>query len=96
MQVLKRGHRELFRRSPDERLDSLPTLLAHCQKQKEHSTDRWHPPQALKPKPLAYNHLVMDVGSDGAFEMNDWCFGQLCQLAKVSRDTVNRLSADTA
>ena len=28
--------------------------------------------------------------------MNDWSFTQLCQLAKVSRDTVNRVTADTA
>lgn len=28
--------------------------------------------------------------------MNAWSFGQLCQLAKVSKDTVNRLSAETA
>jgi hypothetical protein len=30
------------------------------------------------------------------FQMNDWSFGQLCRLAKVNRETVNRVSADTA
>ena len=33
---------------------------------------------------------------DLAFQMNDWSFGQLCRLAKVHRETVNRVSADTA
>ncbi|MBX9681401.1 MAG: hypothetical protein K2X38_21815 [Gemmataceae bacterium] len=28
--------------------------------------------------------------------MNDWSFTQLCQLARVNKDTVNRLSPDTA
>ena len=28
--------------------------------------------------------------------MNDWSFTQLCQLAKVSKDTVNRLTPETA
>ena len=43
------------------------------------------------------------MGQDGAgrshdlaFQMNDWSFGQLCRLAKVNRETVNRVSADTA
>jgi histone H3/H4 len=37
------------------------------------------------------------MGSDGAsLGLNDWSFTQLCDLARVSRDTVNRVSADTA
>ena len=39
---------------------------------------------------------MLDAGNDGAFEMNDWSFGQLCRLAGVAKDTVNRLSPDTA
>src|SRR5262249_51050856 len=35
-------------------------------------------------------------GTDGAFLMNDWSFTQLCTLSRVSKDTVNRLSAKTA
>jgi hypothetical protein len=102
MQVLKRGHTELFRRGPDECFDSLADLTAFCQEQKAKSVDRWLPPRSLRPRPLALDRLVIDFagagndGSDGAFQMNDWSFTQLCQLAKVSRDTVNRVSADTA
>ncbi len=33
---------------------------------------------------------------DGAYEMNDWSFGQLCRLSGIARDTVNRLTRTTA
>ena len=102
MQVLKRGHTELFRRSPDECFDSLASLTQFCQEQKAKSVDRWLPPQALKPRPLALDRLVVDFadtganGAEASYQMNDWSFTQLCQLAEVSRDTVNRVTADTA
>jgi len=102
MQVLKRGHTELFRRGPDECFDSLAGLTKYCQEQKAKSVDRWLPPRSLKPRPLALDRLVVDFadpganGADGTYQMNDWSFTQLCQLAKVSRDTVNRVTADTA
>ena len=102
MQVLKRGHTELFRRGPDECFDSLAGLTRFCQEQKEKSLDRWVPPRSLRPRPLALDRLVIDFADPGAkqseeaYQMNDWSFTQLCQLAKVSRDTVNRVTADTA
>ena len=36
------------------------------------------------------------VVDDGAFALNDWSFGQLCQLAAVATETINRLVPDTA
>ena len=101
MQVLKRGHTELFRRGPDECFASLPALTRFCQEQKDKSLDRWIPPRGLRPRPLALDKLVVDLAepsgtqTDG-YQMNDWSFTQLCQLAKVNRDTVNRVTADTA
>jgi len=47
MTNLKRAHEELFRRTPDETVPSLPALWEHCQAEKERSTDRWRPPQLL-------------------------------------------------
>jgi hypothetical protein len=38
----------------------------------------------------------LGIGSDGAFMMNEWSFGQLCRLARVPKQAVNRLSPDTA
>ncbi|MEO2091031.1 MAG: DUF932 domain-containing protein, partial [Gemmataceae bacterium] len=63
---------------------------------RDRSFDRWHLPQAIRARPLATNSLAVEAGTDGAFTMNAWSFGQLCQLAKVSKDTVNRLSPETA
>lgn len=96
MANLTKAHQELFRRAPDECFDSLPALARHCQAQKENAVDRWLPPYQLVPAPLEGNGLAVTLGEAGPFTMNDWSFTQLCQLAHVSKDTVNRLSPDTA
>ena len=66
MQVLKRGHTELFRRGPDECFDSLAGLTKFCQEQKAKSVDRWLPPRSLRPRPLALDRLVVDFADPGA------------------------------
>ena len=96
MTALTRASQELFRRVPDERFDTFDALARHCQDQKDNSRDRWHPPAALQPNPAAPGRLALAAGGDGSFTMTDWSFGQLCALAKVSKETVNRLSAETA
>ena len=95
MANLKQAHHELFRRGPDERYASLQELWEYCQRSKKQSLDRWHHPHQIAAHPLAA-HLQVELGSDGAFELNDWSFSQLCKLACVSKDTLNRVSADTA
>jgi hypothetical protein len=96
VQNLTRAHDELFRRTDDECYESLAALSAHCRAKKERSEDRWHPPTQLATTPVAGNGLTLTAGSDGAFLMNDWSFGQLCKLAGVGKETVNRLSPETA
>lgn len=91
---LNAANAQLFERSPDERFPSLQSLFRHCQKQKEVSVDRWHPPTVLNPE-VSTGNLVVTLGDDGAFLLNDWSFSQLCKLSSVSKDTVNRLSGDT-
>jgi hypothetical protein len=95
MQNLTRASQELFRRTPDECFESLGALANHCQAQKEKSLDRWQPPQGFSLLP-AGGGLRLQLGSDGAFAMNDWSFGQLAKLAGVSKETVNRLTPETA
>ena len=46
--------------------------------------------------PSGSDGLLLWAGSDGAFLLNDWSFGQVCRLAGVGRETVNRLSPETA
>lgn len=96
MQNLTHASRELFRRRDDECFESLSELSAHCRATRELSRDRWYPPTQLATNPVSGNGLLLTTGSDGSFLMNDWSFGQLCKLAGVGKETVNRLSSETA
>jgi len=88
--------KELFRRSPDECFPSLTALSEHCERQKEACIDRWVAPRSIQTDPDGGGPLLLSAGGDGAFEMNAWSFGQLCRLAGVGKETVNRLTPDTA
>jgi predicted GNAT family acetyltransferase len=92
---LTRANKELFKRGADERFASLADLSRHCRDQRTSSEDRWQPVQNLRVEPRG-NGLHLSAGNDGAFLLNDWSFSQLCGLARVSKDTVNRLTPDTA
>jgi hypothetical protein len=95
MAHLTRAHQELFRRTPDEQFASLAALTAHCRDQRDNSLDRWELPHVLRPA-ATVDHLQLGIGDDGTFLMNDWSFGQLCKLARVKKQTINRLRPDTA
>lgn len=95
MTTLTHANRELFRRSADERFPTLAALAEHCRTQKQQSQDRWHPPQTLRPA-ARDGELLLAANGDGELRLNDWSFGQLCSLARVSRDTVNRVFPETA
>ncbi|MEO2090882.1 MAG: DUF932 domain-containing protein, partial [Gemmataceae bacterium] len=95
-QNLTRASGELFRRAPDERFPSLDALLTHCRREKDESADRWVSPSQLVPEATPDRRFGLRAGSDGPFALNDWSFGQLCGLAKVGKETVNRLTPDTA
>lgn len=93
---LTRASHELFRRTPDETYPSLEELVAHCELQRTDSTDHWLAPQGLRARPMGSEGLLLTGSEDQVFQMNDWSFGQLCRLAGVKKETINRLSTDTA
>ncbi len=95
MTNLTRASTQLFSRPDDERFESLQSLHEHCQMKRAKSLDRWQPPRSLRTTPGG-GPLKLEIGSDGAFSLNDWSFTQLCRLAGVNKDTVNRLSPETA
>jgi len=95
MSNLTRASRELFRRPADECYVSLEALARHCRDERRESVDRWHLPQQLRAKP-AGDGLCLTTGTDGDFALNDWSFTQLCRLSGVSKETVNRVSPETA
>ncbi len=90
---LTRASQELFKRQDDERYDDLQSLWHYCQEKKEASQDLWHPPREIAT--AANGRLVLSA--DGTpLAMNEWSFSQLCRLAGVAKDTLNRLSPATA
>lgn len=94
-QMLTRAHDELFRRSPDERFNTMQDLFEFCQARKERSELLWRPADDLQA--IATNgRLQLATTPIDSHRLNSWSFGQLCSLANVSRDTVNRLSPATA
>lgn len=95
-QHLRAAHDELFRRTPDECYASLATLAARCQAERDQSQTRWHLPAGLSTRAGSAGSLQLQLAGDGALELNDWSFSQLCRFAGVAKETVNRLSAATA
>jgi histone H3/H4 len=93
---LSLANQELYRRTPDECFESLESLAVHCQGQKERAQDRWKAPLELDLSAVPEGRLSVQIGTDGACLMNDWSFGQFCQLAGVAKETVNRLRPETA
>src|SRR5262249_51625454 len=50
----------------------------------------------LRPEPDD-GRLTLSLGDGNEpFSLNDWSFSQICRFAGVAKETVNRLSADTA
>ncbi len=91
MHTLTQASRELFRRTPDEVFATFDDLWNHCQRQRADSKDRWLPQPELTPQ-APEGRLELP----GGFTLNDWSFSQLCRLAGVGKDTVNKVTADTA
>lgn len=92
MAMLTRAHQELYRRTPDECFPSFDTLYQRCQNDRQRSADRW-----IRPQDLVITHdLTVCLGDDPDYRLNDWSFTQLCRMASVSKETINRLSHRTA
>lgn len=96
MTELMRASRELFSRTPDETFESFDQLYQYCSTLHERSVDLWEPPESVTPTVLDNGQMGLSVGSSGQLQMNDWSFGQICNLARVDKATLNRLSSTTA
>jgi hypothetical protein len=95
MQNLTRANQQLFSRGADERFATLSDLSAYCRQLQEHSTDRWIPPGGVCMHPEG-GILRLATEEGDSFDLNDWSFSQLCGLSGVTKETVNRLTPDTA
>ncbi len=93
MTNLTLASQELFRRTPDECFPSLEALYAHCAEQRASSEDHWERPQDV----ALSGEMQLTIGDSlHGKGLNDWSFTQLCRMAGVSKDTINRLSYSTA
>ena len=94
MQNLTKAHNQLYQRCPDERFSTIADLWQHCFDVKQFSTEQWVPPTELAICPA---HSEIHATYQGKnLKFTDWSFSQLCSLARVSKDTVNKLSPETA
>lgn len=91
MATLDRAHKELFRRTPDECYDSFESLHRKCCNDREDSVDRW-----IRPQDIVVTHDLTVCCDGEEFNLNEWSFSQLCRMAKISKDTINRLTTKTA
>jgi hypothetical protein len=95
MTKLTQASRQLFSRPADERFETLADLLRACQAQQERS--RQVTLTSASVQIAAVNEdLQLSMNGTGPLGLNDWSFTQLCALAGVAKDTVNRLSPNTA
>ena len=92
MAVLTRANQELFQRPDDECFSSLEDLAAHCRQMRERSLDRWERPGQI----VLTGDLNLALGDTPDLIPNNWSFRQLCRLAGVAKDTLDRLSPKTA
>lgn len=95
MVCLKRASDELFRRPPDETFGTLDDLRQRCRQQRDESVDFWQRPQLLGPQASA-DDIWLSLEGGRKARLNDWSFSQICRLSGVSKETVNRLTLETA
>jgi Domain of unknown function (DUF932) len=94
---LTSASRELFRRTPDERFESFDALLAHCQERKFEAVEHWQPSQGIRIEQDAGQlRMRLEQAEDVTLSLSDWSFTQLCRLCDVHKETVNKLTTETA
>jgi len=94
---LTKASRELFSRAPDERFESFDALLAHCKERKTQAIEHWQPSQAIRIEQDAGQLLMrLEQAEDVTLSLSDWSFSQLCKLCEVHKETVNKVTAETA
>ena len=94
MERFRRASFELFKRTPDECYDSLGSMWKFLHDRKEVSEELWEPPSNIYTG-LQDGYLWLGIG-ELHLPMTNWAFSQLCQICRVDRRTVNRLSGATA
>ena len=83
-----RSRSRLFQRPPDECFVTLASLATRCAQERSASRHILQRPSRL----TVTSDLKLVVDDETALFLMDWAFGQLCRLAKVNKETMNRLT----
>lgn len=94
MATLNRANRELYRRGPDEAFATLTDLHDYCRQERQYSSDVWQLPHTLQPR-VSDGELRLTLDKGDSVGLNDWSFSQVCRIAGVSKETVNRFHPET-
>lgn len=85
----------LFSRQEDTQFSSFDDLYTHCLNKQRNSETSWRLP--VEAMPICYqNRLQLKLAGSRAFELCDWSFGQICRLAGLKKESLNRLTPATA
>ena len=95
MTNLTQASHELFSRPADERFENLSDLATHCQNLKDRSRRLKEPSTEFCPK-VHDGRIALRIDGHPPCSLNAWSFGQLCSIAGVAKETVNRLLPETA
>ena len=95
MTNLTQASHELFSRPADERFETLADLAAYCHGLKDRSRRLKEPSTMFCPE-VHDGRMTLRIDGHPPCRLNDWSFSQLCGIAGVAKDTVNRLLPETA
>ena len=95
MTNLTQASRELFRRPPDESFETLGDLSAYCCGLRDRSRRLKEPSAEFRPQ-VHEGRIALRIDGHPPCILNNWSFGQLCSIAGVAKDTVNRLRPETS
>ena len=86
---------QLFSRSDDQHFATFDALYTHCLDRQRNSEMYWRLPADMIPTDYQDNLRLKLTGSR-AFSLTEWSFGQVCKLAGVKKESLNRLKSSTA
>jgi hypothetical protein len=95
MTNLTQASHELFSRPADERFETLADLATHCRSLKDRSHRLKEPSTVFCPE-VHDGRMALRIDGHSPCTLNDWSFSQLCGIAGVAKETVNRLLPETA
>ena len=82
---------------PTSGLNRSMRCLLTANERKANTIEHWQPSKGLCIEQDASQLLMrLDQAEDAKLSLTDWSFSQLCKLCEVHKETVNKVTAETA